>query len=207
MSSQLTTNGDALRLFFTDDVYLIAGEERFVENETLSLVKEEVETMVAAPAVSSATPEVTPVQAAPVPSLNTVPETPAAVPEFKFLGKNNRNILILVNDPEQEVSNDAGRELLRKIVKSVNLTASDFALLNYSGYPQATFAQLQSRLSCSLLFAFGVSPAQLGLPAHPQNSLVTEGNIRMIFSSELKQLDADPGAKKTLWASLKQLGL
>ena len=121
MPSQLTTDEQALRLFFTDDFYLV--DEPGVLKDSRPQ-----------PELKPGLPEgpVSPVE--PV-SAEARPEIlKSAAPVFKFLGNNKRNILILVNDPENEVSDEKGRELLRKIVKSVNLTANDFALLNYANY-------------------------------------------------------------------------
>lgn len=194
MASQLTTNGDALRLFFTDDIYLIRGEEILSTDEVIVSESQEV--------IAVSEPPVSPVVSRPIPV-----ETPKESPSFKFLGKNSRNILILVNDPEHEVSDEKGRELLRKIVKSVNLSANDFALLNYAGYIGTSYAQLQQHFSSVLIFVFGVTPEQLKMKTYPQNSIVLEEGVRLIFSSELKTLEEDPAGKKVLWASLKQLGL
>ena len=194
MASQLTTNGDALRLFFTDDIYLIRGEEILSTDEVIVSESQEV--------IAVSEPPVSPVVSRPIPV-----ETPKESPSFKFLGKNSRNILILVNDPEHEVSDEKGRELLRKIVKSVNLSANDFALLNYAGYIGTSYAQLQQHFSSVLIFVFGVTPEQLKMKTYPQNSIVLEEGVRLMFSSELKTLEEDPAGKKVLWASLKQLGL
>ncbi|WP_342329513.1 hypothetical protein [Pedobacter sp. FW305-3-2-15-E-R2A2] len=194
MASQLTTNGDALRLFFTDDIYLIRGEEILSADNDIVSEDQLVKPVSEAPV-------------SPVVSLPRAVEEPKEILSFKFLGKNSRNILILVNDPEHEVSDEKGRELLRKIVKSVNLSANDFALLNYAGYTGTSYAQLQQHFSSVLIFAFGVTPEQLKMKAYPQNSIVLEEGVRMIFSSELKTLEGDSTGKKVLWGSLKQLGL
>ncbi|WP_316746290.1 hypothetical protein [Pedobacter gandavensis] len=228
MSSKLTTNGEALRLFFTEDIYLIKGEEGYSTEEVLASVVQEDSTVYAVAeteSLASATPEnvaeipqekvslppVSPVPAA-VPQIPVIPvmdipvEKPAAL-SFTFLGKNKKKILILVNDAEHEVSDEPGRELLRKIVKSINLTASDFALLNYAKYPTASYSQLQQYFSSTLIFAFGVSPADLQLEAKPENKIVMEGDVRLIFSAELRKLEQHPAGKKELWGSLQQLGL
>lgn len=266
MGSELTTNGDALRLFFTDDIYLIKGEEGFSTGEVLGSDLQKVRTQIAAetivaadlenpvsgrvtdtvaavtpisapevtpvinPAITSvpaaelaaaAAPAVVPVAAASIPLTApvvpsatipiTIPQFPAlekpAALSFQFLGQNKKKILILVNDADHEVSDEAGRELLRKIVKSIHLTASDFALLNYAKYPKTSFIDLQQHFSSVLVFAFGVSAEDLQLPSHPENKIVMEGDVRVIFSGELRKLEQDPGGKKTLWGSLKQLGL
>ncbi len=172
MPGQLTTNADALHLFFTDDVYLIT------EEVNLMPMRQEV--------IS---------ESEPVKKDN----------EFKFLGKNERNILLLVNDFENDVSDESGRELLRKIVKSIELSAADFALVNYARYDGATFDDLVSFFSSTLVFVFGVSPEQLGLNNYPSNVIVTKGDVRMIFSDELRKLDKNVNTKKALWAVLQKL--
>ncbi|MHA4893245.1 hypothetical protein ACXZ1K_00730 [Pedobacter sp. PWIIR3] len=172
MPGQLTTNAEALRLFFTDDLYLVPNE-----------VTE------------------TPLQNEQIP----IPQALKKSIDFKFLGKNGRNILLVVNDAENDVSNENGRELLRKIVKSINLTAADFALVNYARHQSATFEDMTSFFSSKLAFVFGVSPTQLGLAQHPSNVVVTEGNVRVIFSDELQKLDQDLSTKKALWTVLQKL--
>ena len=167
MVSQLSTNGEALRLFFTEDIYFVNEDEINVP----------------------------------------VADVGNAAIDFKFLGKNKRNILILVNDEQNEVSDEIGRELLRKIVKSVNLTADDFALLNYAKYSNTNFEQLMTYFNSNVVFAFGVTPSSLTLSAHPENTIVHEGTVKLIFSATLPQLNQDANGKKALWGCLKNLGI
>lgn len=178
MADQLTTNAEALKLFFTDDVYL-------VPDASVNLEKE-------------------------IPEDITLKE-PEVVYEvkkdFTFLGKNRRNILILVNDDQYAVSTEEGRELLRKIVKAINLTADDFAVLNYATYPETNFAELQAFFKPQLFFAFGLSPQTLGMAPQPQHVLIQQGEVNAIFSSELHALEGDLPSKKILWKSLQQLKL
>lgn len=190
MDSQLTADGAALHLFFTDDVYLV--NEPGVQYDVAGNAADDSEISANGNRIAEA----------------DVPVSAASAIEFKYLGNNKRNILILVNDEQNEVSDDAGRELLRKIVKSVNLTANDFALLNYAKYKGTGFKQLFEHFSCNLVFSFGVTPAHLSMAtAHPEHSIVHEGAVRMIFSAELKTLDQNPAGKKALWGSLQNLGL
>ena len=190
MASQLTTNGEDLRLFFTDDIYLVdeplkahVKPMEVIENE--EALKEDM------------------------PSGVSEPEIPLVKErmQFKFLGNNKKNILILVFDEQNDVSDEKGRELLRKIVKSVNLTAADFALVNYAQYIGTSFDELKTFFSSTVVFSFGVSPERLGLKNHSLNVMVTEGTVKLIFSSTLQKLDEDTNDKKALWGSLKQLEL
>jgi len=185
MSVQLANNVEALRLFFTEEVYLIDEPQVVIvppaENRPVIIVKE-----------------------------NSSPIYPAAelpIREFNYLGKNKKGILILVHDNENEVSTEEGSALLRNIVKAINLSASDFALVNYARYPDAQFPELSSYFDCKVILSFGVSDHQLGLQSQPLNTLVAVSEAKGIFSSNLKNLCADQQAKKALWASLKLLNV
>lgn len=183
MHSQLTSNAEALRLFFTEDIYLVA------ESNPVANLIERLETSVA--------------QQEKVEEVIAIPQKPKT--EFKFLGKNQKNILILVNDPENDVSTEQGRELLRKLVKAIDLTANDFALVNYAAYTSEKYTDLSNFFSCKLMLSFGVSAADLDLPSQPLNQLIPHKNATHIFAKNLHELDADLTSKKVLWASLQQL--
>ncbi len=192
MGDQLANNPEALRLFFTEEIYLVP--EPVVEDVQ---VQRPVVQPAAIAGQSSATADLT-IAREPAPERRR---------DFVFLGKNKRNILILVNDEQHEVSTEQGRELLKNLVKAINLTGADFALLNYSAYQETSFEELQQYFSSKVLFAFGVRAAQLGLPYEDQNSLIMHEGIKMIFSSNLDQLSSDMPGKKVLWSCLKQMNM
>lgn len=196
MGDQLTTNAEALRLFFTEDVYLVKDAAS------------------ALPVTAEVRQE--PVAQPPVIAIAAVEERSVAVPPviaqgstriYKHLGKNQKHILILVNDEQHDVSTEQGRELLRNIVKAIGLTANDFALLNYQSAKGASFSDLIQFFSSKVVFAFGLNATQLGLHEQPQNVILTQDNTQLIFSSNLDALAADLTGKKTLWGSLKKLSI
>jgi len=182
MGNQLTSNAEALRLFFTEDIYLVP--------ESNSIAKTEVPI---AAVLTTADPNVVAIQ--------------RSKTEFKYLGKNQKNILILVNDQENEVSTQQGRELLRKLVKAIGLTANDFALVNYSAYTSDDYEALYTFFKCRLMIAFGVDTTMLNLPAQPMHQLVDYAEAKLLFAKNLHDLDVDPASKKVLWTSLQQLNL
>ena len=202
MSSQLTSNAKALRLFFTDDVYLVQSELQNTFAEPVKLAEPPAQPAVVVK-LDSNTPISQPVVLPPI-----VEEPKPAfkkVSEFKFLGKNAKQILILVNDQHNEVSTEQGRELLRKLVNAIGLTAKDFALVNYANYNTTTFDDLHQFFACKTVLAFGVMPTQLGLNEQPLNQCVSHVNTKLIFTKNLHDLDTDPASKKVLWASLQQI--
>ena len=111
----------------------------------------------------------------------------------------------MVNDPDNDVSTPQGRELLRKLVKAIGLTANDFALVNYANYPSEKYEDLSTFFNCKLMIAFGVGSDDLGLPTEPLHQLVQHKGVTHIFAKNLKDLDTDVASKKLLWANLQQL--
>lgn len=203
-SNQLITNAEALRLFFDDDVYL-TGDITAVQTQAIQEVeqtpaltaKQEIEV----PKAGAKQPEV-------VAALPKLEEPSAVYPtsfDFKYLGKNEKAILILVNDAQNPVSTPQGTELLRKLVLSINLKNADFALLNYAAYATAKFEHLHSFFGCKLVISFGVPPVTLGLSEQLRHQLHLINDIKMIFTHNLHDLDTDIPAKKALWDTLKKL--
>jgi hypothetical protein len=199
-SNQLIDNDEALRLFFNDDLYLIGGTTGIVASAIKDKHTHEVATeehqLVANKSETAA-------------ALHSVEEGATnyqeATMEFKYLGKNEKSILILVNDSQNPVSTPQGTELLRKLVLSINLKNADFALVNYSAYPTAKFAHFRKFFSCKTVFAFGVSSEHLNLPAQTLHELAVVEDTKIIFTHNLHALDSDLPAKKALWATLKNL--
>lgn len=203
MTNQLTSNAEALRLFFTEDIYLVKDESKDAFVEPVKEVQEvaQTENIILPKAEAKVYEE-------PIADLSMVQEPNVVLNpkfDFKYLGKNQRNILILVNDIENEVSTEQGRELLRKLVNAIALTAKDFALVNYANYQTATYADLNDLFACKLVLAFGVNAQQLGLAEQPLHQLNEIGETKLVFTTNLRDLDSDQHSKKTLWTSLQKL--
>ncbi|MDN3586943.1 hypothetical protein QWY86_09705 [Pedobacter aquatilis] len=214
MENQLTNNANALRLFFTDDVFL-------VEDNSVVMQASEASKLVLASEVDSLAGVKNDTNQAKESGLNDVIqsnevknyaenvvntailEEPLQPKNFKFLGGNKKSVLILVHDDTNPVSTEQGRELLRKIVKAIDLSTPDFALLNYASYADADFSELNSFFKPKLLLAFGIQTNHLKLDLIWAGEVITHQNTRMIFAPNLHDLDADVAAKKKLWANLQ----
>lgn len=203
MTNQLTSNAEALRLFFTEDIYLVKNEFKAAFVEPVKELQEVVLTeSVVLPKTEAKVYE------EPIADLSMVQEPNMVFKpklDFKYLGNNQKNILILVNDSANEVSTEQGRELLRKLVYAIALTGKDFALVNYANYSTATYADFSDFFACKLVLAFGVKPMQLGLAEQPLHQLNEIGETKLVFTSNLHDLESDPASKKVLWASLQKL--
>ena len=228
MNDQLTSHPSALRLLFTEDLYLVKEEEVLYRTNSgvdakpteepilreVKIDKLKVEAIQPLVPMLDISLEKAPVQvvnqteqtlASPPQTARLKEKEPTATPTFKYIGKNLREVLILVNDAENGVSTEEGNLLLRRLVNSVGLLNTDFALVNYALYTSAQFIELKQFFSAKVMFVFGVEPLQLGLTDLPKNTLNQYENTRVIFSSNLNDLAGDQETKKILWATLKQL--
>lgn len=216
MENQVTNNANALRLFFTDEVFVVRDDNvkmpLFANTETLSSPKvvlaesdkEQVETSLVTPLPSikaeegkkSYIPEV---------EIPRILEEPEPIKEFKFLGGNKKSVLILVNDKTNDVSTEQGRELLRKIVKAIDLSTPDFALVNYSKYADTDFKSLHQFFKPVIMLSFGVEISALKLDLTWQNEIIVHETTKIIFAPNLHHLDSDIAAKKMLWGHLQKI--
>ncbi len=199
MANQLTSNAEALPLFFTEEIFLIKDEVK--ESVATPIVLEDEIVEIAAPQIEVLSSAAVPILS----SLETQEESISTKIDFKFKGLNKKNILILVNDPAQEVSGVEGVELLRKIVLSIGLQGADFALVNYANYPNTSFKMLKEFFNCKLMLAFGVVANELKLDELPLNQLLQQDQTRMVFAENLQTLDSNKAGKIALWSALKEL--
>ncbi|MBY0245042.1 MAG: hypothetical protein K2Q03_06285 [Sphingobacteriaceae bacterium] len=197
MNEQLINNAQALRMFFDDDIYTAAEKT----TDTKATIAPQV---ALEPAIKTSTAEVE----KPKEVLISTPEKEVKNEiNFVFKGKNERKILILVNDDLNEVSDEMGTELLRKLLLAIKLGGKDFALLNYAKYHQTDYQTLLDFFKSEIVLSFGVSPKTLSMDDKPQHTLVIEKNVKLIFTSNLSALANQPQEKAMLWASLKALNL
>ncbi|WP_421938339.1 hypothetical protein [Pedobacter sp.] len=216
MENQVTNNANALRLFFNEEVFLVedksvkiplfASNEPVLTSEPTASMKEVVASLSVNIPAQAEEETVKPVKPYPesveIPSVLAEPE---AAKTFRFLGGNKKSVLILVNDPHNDVSTEQGRELLRKIVKAVDLGTPDFALVNYANYPGTDFTAFHQFFKPELMLSFGVEISALKLNLTWQNEIILHGSTRIIFAPNLHQLDSDIIAKKSLWGNLQKI--
>ncbi len=216
MENQVTNNANALRLFFTEDVFLVNDESVEITHH-----------VAAEPVLPQSDREIKSANISTTPIVNTTFSVPSVVEvlqvkqeivekpsiivplevekSFKFLGGNKKSVLILVNDAQHDVSTEQGRELLRKIVKAVDLGTADFALVNYANYQGENFATFHQFFQPVIMLSFGVEISDLQLNYVWQNEIITHNTTRIIFAPNLHLLDSDLSAKKQLWANLQKI--
>ncbi|GGE53800.1 hypothetical protein EV200_102474 [Pedobacter psychrotolerans] len=216
MENQVTNNANALRLFFTEEVFLVKDENVEISHHVAAEPVLEEISIAIKPETNIATPSINPgiSLAKDIEIPKNIQENVEILPNitdskteksFKFLGGNKKSVLILVNDHTNDVSTEQGKELLRKIVKAVDLGTADFALVNYATYPGTNFASFHQFFKPLIMLSFGVEIADLELNYEWQNEIITHETTRIIFAPNLHLLDSDLSAKKLLWGNLQKI--
>jgi len=216
MESQVTNNANALRLFFTEDVFLVEDKlEEIAADGALKavLTKPAVQSNGTTDGLSivgidqNQHEKVTEIQKSNSPDAEIpLADRETVLPKsFKFLGGNKKFVLLLVNDKNNEVSTEQGRELLRKIVKAIDLNTPDFALLNYARHEGTTYTELHQFFKPQLMLAFGVQSGHLDLNLVWKNEILIHEATKIIFAPNLHDLEGNLAEKKALWSHLQKI--
>ncbi len=123
---------------------------------------------------------------------------------FSYLGNNQKNVIILVDEPEAIYLSDEALGFLLGILNACKLTMADIALINVSKYTIANYMDLEQQLNARVVCLFGVSPASLLLPLQfPHYQLQHFNNQDYIAAPDLDAIKGDKDEKTKLWNSLK----
>jgi hypothetical protein len=132
--------------------------------------------------------------------------TGTAESKISCLGKNGRNITILVQSPETLYLPDNELDFLMGILTACKLTMADIALVNMAQNQGLDYKMIQQSLGAEKVFLFGLEPAGLQLPLSFPHYQVQRYNSQVYLSAPpLLLLQADKMEKSKLWTCLKQI--
>jgi DNA polymerase III psi subunit len=124
---------------------------------------------------------------------------------FNFLGNNEKNILIVINEPETVYLQDNDLNLLIGILTACKLSLADIALLNFDKNKHADYSSLNNTLHPSTIILFGTEPVLLDFPLNfPHFQLQPYNGQHYLAAPALKNIGADVGLKKQLWLALQK---
>jgi hypothetical protein len=130
---------------------------------------------------------------------------PSTADAISFLGNNQKNILIVVNEPNAVFLKDDDLALLTGILSACKLSLADTAIVNVSHAP-VDYKILQEQFKPSVFLIFGTDLKQLDLPLHfPQFQLQSYNGQKLLSAPSLSIMSIDVPLKKQLWTILKQL--
>jgi len=126
--------------------------------------------------------------------------------EPAFLGRNEKNILIIVNDENAVYLPDEHLQFLIRLLDACKLSLSDTALININRNSSLNYQILQEKFRPEMILFFGVEPAKLDFPLQfPHYQLQSYNKQTYLSSPSLEILAADIQQKKLLWGCLKKL--
>ena len=196
MSTLHTNESNALRLFMTEDIYILDQQPVSSENEI------KIEKPTAAEKVF-------------ITEKTAIPEMPVAIPvpdsavikkpkEFSYLGENNKYFLILIDDAKNKEINSLQKETLLKIMSAKGLELRDLAILNLDQFPGTNITELKEFFSCSKLVLFGIKPQRIELPDSSSNKVENHANVMFFSTFSIDEMINDVTKKKEFWAIMKE---
>ncbi|MGN6419358.1 MAG: hypothetical protein ACTHMC_17800 [Pseudobacter sp.] len=123
------------------------------------------------PEVNATTPLSVGAPASAVPQMPETAQAPTAIhttpapsdAKYRYLGKNARNISVIVHSTTEAYLPESELQLLTKMLDACKLNLGDVAIINTAAHA-VHFNQLAEQLHPQKALLFGVQPEQIGLP-------------------------------------------
>jgi hypothetical protein len=123
---------------------------------------------------------------------------------IKFLGKNAKNILIIVDEKEHAFLGDDELSFLMNILNACTVSMQDVALVNASNSDDVVYENLNAQFEPSIVLFLGTEPQLLNFPVQiPQYKIQAYNNQQYLCAPSLQKLSSDKEEKKKLWMVLK----
>jgi hypothetical protein len=125
---------------------------------------------------------------------------------LNFLGKNQKQILIVVNDTEAIHLNDADTALLTGILNACKLNFNDVALINLAKHNEIDLSILQDNFNPKVMIAFGINLKSIAIDLQYDNYVISKlKTITFLNAASLTQIGKNVEEKKQLWNCLKSI--
>jgi hypothetical protein len=123
-----------------------------------------------------------------------------------ILGKNEKQIAIIVNNDEALYLPDEQLNFLLGILSACKLTLEDVAIINIKKNKKLSYTVLVNELRSEKIFLFGVEPSKIELPFQFPFYQMQQFNNQLYLSAPLlTKLQDDKAEKTKLWLCLKQI--
>lgn len=127
-------------------------------------------------------------------------------PTWKWLGENNKNILIVVSYAGVVHLPDEQLQFLTNILGACKLSLADVAIVNLPNQPHQDYKEILAQFKSRIALLFDIEPASFGLPmSFPHYQIQPYASCSFLYSPSLKQLEEDKVEKTRLWVCLKRL--
>lgn len=129
--------------------------------------------------------------------------------KIKFLGKNEKRIIIIVNQPQAAFLLDDDLAFLTNILKACKLDLNDIAIINNSK-DEIDYDSIKEQLKAEIIILFDVEPSAIKLPFMiPAFQIQKYAGCTLMVSPPLHLLNKSNNDSKVLktklWISLKKV--
>lgn len=132
-------------------------------------------------------------------------EQPVATKGLRFLGDNNKSILVIVNSDQAVHLPDEELQFLTKLLSACKLSLADVAIVNIN-QQAVSYKELLAELKGRSALLFDIEPSAFGLPmSFPHFQIQPFASCSFLYSPSLKELENDKLLKSKLWVSLQRL--
>jgi hypothetical protein len=126
--------------------------------------------------------------------------------DVAFLGKNEKNILIIVNNNDAPFLPDNELSFLTNVLSACQLGLTDVAIVNWQNKAEKDFETVTEQLKSKSVMLFDTDPSEFGLSNNIQPYTVTRTESHQFaVAPSLSEIEMNKEAKKQLWMALKQL--
>ncbi len=135
---------------------------------------------------------------------------PESVPvqeaSWKYLGNNQKNILIVVNYDDAVHLPDEELNFLTNMLTACKLSLADVAIVNHYSYRERSYKDFVAEFKSRIVFLFGVEPFVFKLPVgFPYFQVQTVANCTFLYTPTLEAQRKDALLKSKLWVSLRTI--
>ena len=126
-----------------------------------------------------------------------------------FLGSNNKQVVIVINDNDAAIIGDEKLQLLTNLLTACKLSLADVAIVNVNN-KQIVYNQIKTALQPKFLILMGIDAKAFKLPIiFPEYKIQHYDNCPILLTSDLNNLLGTTTEvkveKSKLWLSLKLL--
>lgn len=125
---------------------------------------------------------------------------------WKWLGENQKRILVAVHYTNAVHIPDNELQFLTKMLSACALSLADVAIVNISNQPHDTYKEILPQFNSKVALLFDIEPAAFGLPMNfPFFQIQPFATCSFLYAPALSILESDQVQKSKLWVSLRRL--
>ena len=126
--------------------------------------------------------------------------------QWKHLGENKKNILIVVDYADAVYLPDEELSFLMNMLSACKLSLADVAIVNRNSYKEKEYKELLALFKSRVVFLFGIDPVSFGLPvSFPHFQIQPFAKATFLFAPSLEEHKKDELLKSKLWVCLRRI--